>query len=168
MARVGEQCGAARLRQRRHGLRVSEAVNIRIEDIDSKRMLLWIRNSKGNKDRSVTLPAQTLAQLRAYWLKRRSKKWLFVGKTGSSPMCIATVQHCFNATVKQSRINKKVSCHTLRHSYATHLLEGGVHLRVIQALLGHKNIGTTFIYMHLTQATMKSVQAKINEIMRHD
>ena len=83
-------------------------------------------------------------------------------------MCIATVQHCFKATVEQSRINKKVSCHTLRHSYATHLLEAGVHLRAIQALMGHKSIGTTFIYMHLTQATMEDVQAKINEIMRHD
>lgn len=150
------------------GLRVSEAVHLRIEDIDSKRMVLWVRNSKGNKDRSVPLPAQTLAQLRAYWLGRRSKIWLFLGKSGNRPMNIATVQHCFKATVEQSPINKKVSCHTLRHSYATHLLEANVHLRVIQALLGHKSISTTFMYMHLTQATMEGVQAKINEIMRRD
>jgi integrase/recombinase XerD len=148
------------------GLRVSEGVNLRIKDIDSKRMVLWIRNSKGNKDRSVPLPAQTLAQLRAYWLKHQSKMWLFPGKNGS--LNIATVQHCFKATVEQSAINKKVSCHTLRHSYATHLLEAGVHLRAIQALLGHKSVSTTFLYMHLTQATMEGVQAKINEIMRHD
>jgi len=148
------------------GLRVSEAVNIRIKDIDSKRMVLWVRNSKGNKDRSVPLPVQTLAQLRAYWLNHRSKMWLFPGKVG--PMNIATVQHCFKATVEQSPILKKVSCHTLRHSYATHLMEAGVHLRVIQALLGHKSVSTTFLYMHLTQASMDGVQAKINELMRRD
>jgi integrase/recombinase XerD len=72
------------------------------------------------------------------------------------------------ATVRQSKIQKNVSCHTLRHSYATHLVEAGVHLRVIQALLGHKTITSTFIYMHLTQGTMADVQKKINQIMRHD
>ena len=148
------------------GLRVSEAVNLRIKDIDSKRMVLWVRNSKGNKDRSVPLPVQTLAQLRAYWLNHRSKTWLFPGKIG--PMNIATVQHCFKATVEQSPILKKVSCHTLRHSYATHLMEAGVPLRVIQALLGHKSVSTTFLYMHLTQASMDGVQDKINELMRRD
>ena len=126
------------------GLRVSEAVNLRIKDIDSKRMVLWVRNSKGNKDRSVPLPVQTLEQLRAYWLNHRTKMWLFPGKVG--PMNISTVQHCFKATVEQSPIQKKVSCHTLRHSYATHLMEGGVHLRVIQALLGHRSVSTTFLY----------------------
>ena len=148
------------------GLRVSEAVNLRIKDIDSKRMVLWVRNSKGNKDRSVPLPVQTLAQLRAYWLNHRSMMWLFPGKIG--PMNIATVQHCFKATVEQSPILKKVSCHTLRHSYATHLMEAGVPLRVIQALLGHKSVSTTFLYMHLTQASMDGVQDKINELMRRD
>ena len=72
------------------------------------------------------------------------------------------------ATLRQSNIRKNVSCHTLRHSYATHLVEAGVHLRVIQALLGHKSITTTFIYMHLTQGTMVSVQKKINELMRRN
>ena len=71
-------------------------------------------------------------------------------------------------TVRRSNINKNVGCHTLRHSYATHLLEAGVHLRVIQALLGHKRITSTFVYMHLTQSTMVDVQEKINEIMRRD
>ncbi len=83
-------------------------------------------------------------------------------------MNIATVQQCFKATVEQSPILKKVSCHTLRHSYATHLMEAGVPLRVIQALLGHKSVSTTFLYMHLTQASMDGVQAKINELMRRD
>jgi site-specific recombinase XerD len=78
------------------------------------------------------------------------------------------VQHCLKATVQQSDIRKNVSCHTLRHSYATHLVEAGVHLRVIQALLGHKSITSTFVYMHLTQGTMANVQKQINQIMRHD
>jgi site-specific recombinase XerD len=150
------------------GLRVSEAVNLRLDDIDGKRMVLWVRNAKGYKDRSVTLPIQTLTQLRIYWLGHRPKIWLFPSKKGIKPITTNCVQRCLKATLRQSDIHKNVSCHTLRHSYATHLVEAGVHLRVIQALLGHKTITSTFIYMHLTQGTMASVQKKINEIMRHD
>jgi len=147
------------------GLRVSEAVNLRLRDIDSKRMVVWVRNAKGYKDRSVPLPTQTLAQLRAYWLQHRPKIWLFPSEQGVSTITINCVQRCLKATLRQSHVHKNVSCHTLRHSYATHLLEAGVHLRVIQALLGHKRITTTFIYMHLTQGTMVNVQKKINELM---
>ena len=147
------------------GLRVSEAVNLRLRDIDSKRMVVWVRNAKGYKDRSVPLPTQTLAQLRAYWLQHRPKIWLFPSEQGTSTITINCVQRCLKATLRQSHIHKNVSCHTLRHSYATHLLEASVHLRVIQALLGHKRITTTFIYMHLTQPTMVNVQKKINELM---
>jgi len=150
------------------GLRVSEAVNIRLDDIDSKRMVLWVRNSKGYKDRSVPLPTQTLTQLRHYWRKHRPETWLFPSYEGTRSITTTGVQHCLKATLRQSNIRKNVSCHTLRHSYATHLVEGGVPLRVIQALLGHKCITTTFIYMHLTQGTMKDVQAKINQIMKHN
>jgi site-specific recombinase XerD len=150
------------------GMRVSEAVNLRLDDIDSKRMVIWVRNAKGYKDRSLPLPIQTLTQLRLYWLKYRPKIFLFPSKKGTVPITTNCVQRCLKATVRQNKIQKNVSCHTLRHSYATHLVEAGVHLRVIQALLGHKSITTTFIYMHLTQGTMVSVQKKINEIMRHD
>ena len=150
------------------GMRVSEAVNLRLDDIDSKRMAIWVRNAKGYKDRSVPLPIQTLTQLRLYWLKYRPKIFLFPSKKGTVPITTNCVQRCLKATVRQSKTQKNVSCHTLRHSYATHLVEAGVHLRVIQALLGHKTITSTFIYMHLTQGTMVSVQKKINEIMRHD
>jgi len=150
------------------GLRVSEAVNLRLEDIDSQRMVVWVRNGKGYKDRSVPLPTQTLAQLRAYWLQHRPKTWLFPSRQGASAITTNCVQRCLKATLRQSSIRKNVTCHTLRHSYATHLLEAGVHLRVIQALLGHKSISSTFIYMHLTQGTMVDVQKKINELMRCD
>jgi site-specific recombinase XerD len=150
------------------GLRVAEAVNLRLEDIDSKRMVLWVRNGKGHKDRSVALPTQTLAQLRAYWSGHRPTTWFFPSREGTSAIKTSGVQHCLKKTLQQSPIRKKVTCHTLRHSYATHLLEAGVHLRAIQSLMGHKNITTTFIYMHLTQGTMVDVQTKINKLMRRD
>ncbi len=150
------------------GLRVSEAVNLRLDDIDSKRMVLWARNTKGYKDRSVPLPTQTLTQLRAYWSEHQPKIWLFPSNEGTKAITTNGVQHCLKATLRQSNIRKEVSCHTLRHSYATHLVEAGVHIRVIQALLGHKRITTTFIYMHLTQGTMINVQAKINQLMNRN
>jgi site-specific recombinase XerD len=150
------------------GLRVSEAVHLRVEDIDSKRMALWVRNSKGYKDRSVPLPTQTLTQLRLYWLEHRPKIWLFPAQHDAKTITASCVQHCLMATVRQSQIRKNIGCHTLRHSYATHLLEAGVHLRVIQALLGHKRITSTFVYMHLTQGTMVDVQKKINQLMKRD
>ena len=150
------------------GLRVSEGVNLRLDDIDGKRMVVWARNTKGHRDRSVPLPIQILTQLRLYWLQHRPKIWLFPSKKGIKPITTNCVQRCLKATLRQSNIHKNVGCHTLRHSYATHLLEAGVHLRVIQALLGHKRITSTFVYMHLTQSTMVNVQKKINEIMRHD
>ena len=150
------------------GLRVSEAVHLRLEDIDSQRMVVWVRKGKGGKDRSVPLPSQTLAQLRAYWLQHRPKKWLFPSDQGTSAITKSCVQRCLTATLRQSHIRKNVNCHTLRHSYATHLLEGGVHLRVIQLLLGHKSISSTFIYIHLSQGAMVDVQTKINKLMRRD
>jgi len=149
------------------GLRVSEAVHLRLDDIDSKRMVVWARNTKGHRDRSVPLPIQTLTQLRLYWLEHRPKIWLFPAKQDTKTITTECVHRCLKATLRQSPIRKNVGCHTLRHSYATHLLEAGVHLRVIQALLGHKSITSTFVYMHLTQSTMVDVQKKINELMRH-
>lgn len=148
------------------GLRVSEAVNLRIEDIDSQRKVVWVRNGKGEKDRSVPLPTETLAQLRAYWAQYRPKRWLFPSQRGTSPITSGAARRCLQAALWQSGIRKHVTCHTLRHSYATHLLEAGVHLRAIQALLGHRSLKTTFIYMHLSQSTMADLQTKINTIMK--
>jgi len=147
------------------GLRVSEALHLRIEDIDSPRMVVWVRNGKGDKDRSVPLPQQTLAQLRAYWAQYRPATWLFPSKTGATTICSCEVRRCLKAALWETPIRKKVSCHTLRHSYATHLLEAGVHLRAIQALLGHRSLKTTFIYLHLTQSTMADVQIQVNKVM---
>jgi len=150
------------------GLRVSEAVHLRPQDIDSQRMVLWVRKGKGGKDRSVPLPSYTLAQLRAYWLKYKPKKWLFPSEHSISAITKSCVQRCLTATLRRSNIRKNVNCHTLRHSYATHLVEAGVHLRMIQSLLGHKSLSSTFIYIHLSQATRLEVQTKINRLMRRD
>ena len=150
------------------GLRVSEAVNLRLDDINSQRKVIWVRNGKGSKDRSVPLPAETLAQLRAYWSQYRPKTWLFPSRRGDTAITSGAVRRCLKATLWRSNIRKKVSCPTLRHSSATHLLEAGVHLRAIQALLGHRSLKTTFIYMHLSQSTMADVQTKVNKLMtRH-
>ena len=150
------------------GLRVSEAVHLRPQDIDSQRMVLWVRKGKGGKDRSVPLPSYTLAQLRAYWLKYKPKKWLFPSEHSISAITKSCVQRCLTATLRRSDIRKNVNCHTLRHSYATHLVEAGVHLRMIQSLLGHKSLSSTFIYIHLSQSTKVEVQIKINRLMRRD
>jgi site-specific recombinase XerD len=150
------------------GLRVSEAVHLRTQDIDSQRMVLWVRKGKGGKDRSVPLPSYTLAQLRTYWLKYKPKKWLFPSEHSISAITKSCVQRCLTATLRRSNIHKNVNCHTLRHSYATHLVEAGVHLRMIQSLLGHKSLSSTFIYIHLSQSTRLDVQTKIDRLMRRD
>ena len=147
------------------GLRVSEALHLRVQDIDSQRMVVSVRHGKGQKDRSVPLPQQTLAHLRAYWVRYRPTTWLFPTPNGTTPLRRNAVGGCLKAALRETSIRKKVSCHTLRHSYATHLLEAGVHLRAIQALLGHRSLKTTFVYLHLTQNTMADVQAQINRVM---
>jgi site-specific recombinase XerD len=147
------------------GLRVSEALNLRPTDIDSQRMVVCVRQGKGGKDRYVLLPQQTLKKLRAYWWECRPRIWLFPSRNGRTPLPVSTVHRALKAAGQQSQIQKPISCHTLRHSYATHLLEKGVDLRTIQALLGHRNVRTTFIYMHLTQATMKKAYLTLNRMM---
>jgi integrase/recombinase XerD len=147
------------------GLRVSEALHLRVQDIDSQRMVVWVRHGKGEKDRSVPLPQETLAQLRAYWAQYRPATWLFPTHSGTTTIRRDAVGGCLKAALRETPIRKKVSCHTLRHSYATHLLEAGVHLRAIQALLGHRSLKTTFIYLHLTPSTRADVQAQVNQVM---
>lgn len=146
------------------GLRVSEASRLKVEDIDGERRLLWVRNSKGGKDRCVPLSDPTLAQLRAFWRKTRAKEWLFPGRDGEH-ISIATVQGAFKAALLESGINKKASVHSLRHSFATHLLECGVDIRIIQKILGHGNITTTCIYTHLTDKITDHLNKTLNHLM---
>jgi len=146
------------------GLRISEALGLNITDIDSARMVVIVRAGKGNKDRHVPLPKRTLELLREYWRVYRSTTCLLVTKDGR-PLADHRVRYFLKKAVKQSGIAKRISCHTLRHSYATNLMEGGLDVRVIQGLLGHRSLKATTLYLHMTQSIMQSVQQAINDLM---
>ena len=155
------------------GLRISEAIHIKIGDIDSHHMLLHVKHGKGGKDRFVPLPKGTLFMLRDFWKTHRNKVWLFPapGRSGThmatatEPLPISSVQIVFKAAVRECGIYKRVSVHTLRHSYATHLLEKGVNLRLIQEYLGHKSPKTTAIYTHLTAKVQDAGYRAVNELI---
>jgi len=147
------------------GLRVSEAVHLRIQDIDSRRMVVCVRNGKGRKDRYVPLPQRTLELLRSYWQQHHPQHWLFPNHAGTKPIRRETVLKAVRGAAQDAKLTKAVCCHTLRHSYATHLLEQGVDLRSIQGLLGHRSIRSTIPYLHLTQRAMKNVHRSVNELM---
>ena len=140
------------------GLRVSQSVHLRIQDIDSRRMVLCLRHAKGGQEQYVPLPRRTLELLRAYWREHRPASWLLPNHSGKRPIRRETVRQAIVAASREARLTKHVGCHTLRHSYATGLLEHGVDLRIIQALLGHRSIRSTIGYVHLTSGTMKNVQ----------
>jgi integrase/recombinase XerD len=141
------------------GLRLLEGVQLQVSQIDSARMQLHIRSGKGDKDRAVPLPEQTLTLLRAHWLSHRNPVWLFPGRgpngckrrCATTPMNEAGVQKAFHRAVQELGLNKPASVHSLRHSWATHLLESGVNLRLIQLWMGHTSPTTTAIYTHLTR-----------------
>jgi len=146
------------------GLRLSEGASLTVSDIDGKRMQLRVLG-KGNKDRDVPLPEKTLELLRSYWRIHRPQDWLFPNKKKDGPIGNSTIQKAFKAALKESGIRKKASVHTLRHSYATLLLEDKIDLRYIQMLLGHKSPNTTSIYTHLTRKGENQVKDAINRLM---
>lgn len=156
------------------GLRLSEATHLHIRDIDSQHMTILVRNGKGRKDRYVPLPEFTLNLLRDFWKTHKNKTWLFPapGRSGThmpesnQPLPRSSVQIVFKTAVKENHINRNASVHTLRHSYATHLLEQGVNLRLIQHYLGHKSPKTTAIYTHLTQTAFQSAYQTVNQLMQ--
>jgi site-specific recombinase XerD len=147
------------------GLRVSEAVRLRPQDIDRARMLVWVRNGKGGKDRSVPLPQRTLELLQRYGRAKRHSPWLFPGRDRRGAISISALQKAFKMALLSSGVGKNASVHTLRHSYATHLLENAVDLRVIQSLLGHNSPQTTTVYVHLTEKVLGNLNRKINHLM---
>jgi site-specific recombinase XerD len=154
------------------GLRVQEGVDLQVRDIDSDRMFIHVRHGKGAKDRYVPLPQGTLKMLRQYWCTHRHTVLLFPARsntgvlpTASSPMTVRGVQHCFQAALQESGIQKPATVHTLRHSYATHLFEAGVDLRVIQAYLGHSSPQTTAIYTHVTDKAGGVAVETIDQVM---
>jgi len=147
------------------GLRVSQAVHLTIPDVDSRRMVLCLRHGKAGQEQYVLLPQRTLELLRDYWRQHRPAQWLLPDDTGQRPLRREAVLKAIVAAAREARLTKHVSCHTLRHSYATGLLEKGVDLRVIQWLLGHRSIRSTALYAHLTSGTIQKVQTTINGLM---
>lgn len=147
------------------GLRASEVVSLRIGDIDSTRMLIHVREGKGQKDRIVKLPAHLLAVLREYWKEYQPKVWLFPRpRQPAEPLTRTDMFKLVSRLAKRAAITKRVSPHTLRHSYATHLLDAGGDLRTIQVLLGHKHIRTTSIYMHVSQAKIDAAPSPLDAL----
>jgi len=150
------------------GLRLNEGLGLQTGHIDGKRLVVWVRDGKGAKDRGVPLPRPLLARLRQYWKTERprsSTSYLFVPQDGTAPLHETTLQKTFTAARADTRIDKAASIHTLRHSYATHLLEAGVSLRTIQHVLGHKSMRTTEVYMHVTQPGAERLQETLDRLM---
>ena len=155
------------------GLRLQEGVHLQVQDIDGGRRLIHVRHGKGGKDRYVPLPDHSLERLRQYWRTHQHARWLFPAlppagaplSTATGPLSVRGVQHAFQAALRASGVQKSATVHTLRHSYATHLLEAGVNLRVIQAYLGHRSPQTTARYTHLTQPTDQLATDAINRVM---
>ena len=145
------------------GLRLSELLNLKVNDIDSKNMIIRIRKSKGNKDREVMLSKALLQQLHIYFKKHHPVEFLFEGQAGGI-YCAKSVQMVVKNAASKAGIKKKVTPHTLRHSFATHLLESGTDIRYIQLLLGHKSIKTTEMYAHITTVSKSKIKSPLDSL----
>ncbi|MBU4314722.1 MAG: site-specific integrase [Actinobacteria bacterium] len=156
------------------GLRLHEALYLQVSDIDSDRMHIHVHRGKGAKDRYVPLPETTLNILRSYWKLHRNPVWIFprLGRSGKEgpaatiPMNKSSVQGALRRVLKQLKLKKRISIHTLRHSYATHLLEAGVNIRRIQQYLGHHSLNSTMVYLHLTTQGHERAYGIINGLMQ--
>ncbi len=146
------------------GLRVSEAAHLQITDIDSKRMLLQVRQAKGGKDRYSILSNVALNVLRQYWRIYRPKEWLFHGESSDKPISERSIQKIFEKAKNLAGITKPATVHTLRHSFATHLLEAGTDLHHIQLLLGHTSPKTTTIYLHVSRKDLTRIVSPLDFI----
>jgi len=155
------------------GLRLGEGLHLQVGDIDSARMMVHVHRGKGAKDRYIPLPSRTLKILRQYWVTHHHPLWLFPATirdgqhkvTTDQPLERSSVQGAMRRVVQELKIQKAISIHSLRHSYATHLLEAGVNLRLIQQYLGHSSLQTTMVYLHLTSASQEQAVARIEALM---
>ena len=160
------------------GLRLGEGCRLQVKDVDSARGAIHVRGAKGNKDRYVPLPPRTLAILRECWKSHKNPVWVFpslgrgpherrsaAGATASTRVPISTIQQTFRRAWKASGVSKAAMVHTLRHSYATHLLEEGVNLRLIQTWLGHNSPATTSVYTHLTEQATSAAAQQVGRLM---
>jgi len=144
------------------GLRAGEATHLKVHDIDSARMMIHVRGGKGNKDRYTLLAECTLDILRRYWKAYRPYNCLFPGRDPNKPISVSSIQRVFKASLYSSGIKKNVSLHSLRHSFATHLLESGTDLYHIQRFLGHRSFSTTCIYLHITDKHLRKVKSPLD------
>lgn len=148
------------------GVRVSELVHLRVEDIHSERMQIHVRQGKGAKDRYTLLSPRLLDQLRSYWRTCRPRPWLFLGRDGRGPLPVGTAQKIYYAAKRRAGIERGHGIHTLRHSFATHLMEAGVDLPTLQRLLGHTSLATTAKYLHVTNKHLRGVRSPLDLLPR--
>jgi site-specific recombinase XerD len=146
------------------GLRLSELVHLEVADLDSARMVV-VRQGKGRKDRLVPLSVQLLDVLRSYWREHRPRRWLFAGRDPERAMCPNTVQRACQKVVRRAGFTKRVSIHTLRHCFATHLLEAGVDLRSLQTMMGHTSLQTTARYLHVSNRHLTRTPSLLERLM---
>lgn len=146
------------------GLRVSEVAGLKIRNIDSGRMVIRIEQGKGGKDRYVMLSTQLLAVLRTYWRLARPREWLFPGRDDSVPIDVTVLHAACRSARAASGIDKRITVHTLRHSFATHLLESGTDIRVIQVLLGHCSLSTTALYTKVSNGLISKTQSPFDRL----
>lgn len=146
------------------GLRVSEAANLQVTDIDSKNMQIRVRNGKGKKDRYAILSKANIEILREYWKKYHPKQFLFSGRYRNDAISARSIQKIFEHAKDKAGIKKEATVHTLRHSFATHLLEAGTDICYIQRLLGHTSIHTTTIYLHLRRMDLLNIQSPLDSL----
>jgi integrase/recombinase XerD len=146
------------------GLRRSEVARLRVSDIDSARMTIIVHQGKGQRDRVVMLSPVLLGTLRQYWRYKKPKEWLFPGDTPDQPISGNDIFMVFHNAVRRAGITKKVSPHSLRHSFATHLLESGTDLRTIQILMGHRSLKTTARYLHVSQQQVRAIASPLDSL----
>jgi site-specific recombinase XerD len=146
------------------GLRISEVVSLRVDDIDSQRMVIRVRQAKGHRDRYVMLSPRLLALLREYWKVARPAEWLFPGDIPGRPLTTSTVYRVCVQAARDAGLGKHVTVHTLRHSFATHLLEAGTDIRTIQVLLGHRNLKTTAVYTDVSPIAVETTRSPLDRL----
>lgn len=146
------------------GLRVSEVANLKVSDLDRERHVIWVRGGKGHKDRQVMLADPLRDVLAAYWRWKRPTDWLFPGRVPDRPIATNSVFRACEKAARKAGITKPIHPHSLRHAFATHLLDDGVNLLVIQALLGHAHLKTTARYLHLSDSAVRSTRSPLETL----
>lgn len=146
------------------GLRASETIGLRVGDVDSGRMIIRVEHGKGGKDRTVMLSQQLLSILRTYWRLARPKHWLFPGRDEGKPIDVQVLHAACRSACAAAGLAKRVTVHTLRHSFATHLLDGGTDIRIIQVLLGHNNLSSTARYTRVSNGLIRRTESPLDRL----